>query len=103
MPKLLANFRILETFWSKRCQYYGRNGKIICRKLISQETPGVYSFGPDLNSSDVTQVIERCDNGPRDAVISTFGYINLKSPQNSYYERPTPIIFLSGEALGADM
>jgi hypothetical protein len=43
------------------------------RSFITEEAGGVYSFGPDLGS-------------PSD-----------------HYERPTPVVFISGEALSADM
>ena len=102
MPKLLLNYRILEALRSERCKY-PQYVKTFYRKMITQETPGVYRFGPDLNSLDETKVIDRNVNGSTDEVINTFGDVYSAVPSTLYYERPTPVIFVSGEALSADM
>jgi hypothetical protein len=59
---------------------------VLKRLLITKKSEGVYTFEPDL-------VLH--SNAP------SFGSTEI--PQNSYYERPTPVVFISGEGLSAKM
>lgn len=59
---------------------------VLKRLLITKKSEGVYSFEPDsiLHS-----------NAPASDLTVT--------PQDPYYERPTPVVFIAGEGLPAKM
>lgn len=99
---LLLKFKILDIL-RKKNQIPKQNWRILCRSLITQETPGVYSFGPDLNPHNETQIVDKTNIESADEIINSFKDANSEIPSNSFYERPTPVIFVSGEALSADM
>jgi hypothetical protein len=59
---------------------------VLKRLLITKKSVGVYTFEPDL-------VLH--SNAPSSG--------STEIPQNPYYERPTPVVFISGEGLSAKM
>jgi hypothetical protein len=60
---------------------------VLKRLLITKKSEGVYSFEPDL-------ILHSNTNTPSGST---------EIPQYRYYERPTPVVFITGEGLPAKM
>ena len=81
-------------------------GNILKRNFITQEGPGVFSFGPDLIPHEETENNSEIDENSVEKVEKlgiSFPDVKTDVPVSPYYERPTPLIFVSGEALPAEM
>jgi hypothetical protein len=74
-----------------------RNKRILPKRLLmTKMKEGVYSFEPDLPG----QTSDGDDNQERSATDLSAA---AADDVIDYYERPTPIIFVSGESLTAKM
>lgn len=63
---------------------------VLKRLLITKKSEGVYSYEPDLMLHTSAPTSDSDSN-------------STGIPQNPYYERPTPVVFICGEGLPAKM